>query len=244
MKARHAVLVALACDGHANVSRPDAAKQRVAITSKGWRTRPRSVGLSSPRCGPEPSSPTRAGNRRLERARRGARGAESSDRELGHHPQGHARELVIRARIEHGEAANGYHAGIGTWKVRARDGPVRPGRWTRAGWQRVARRRALERAPRWLPHRSVVGCTRRAARARGPPVSVARLNGAETDQVDHRIRQIRPAPQARRSRDSFDLPPAPRVGEPPDRGIGPGGVFVARERAASALIGAVTIARY
>ena len=114
--ARRVAAVTLTSVASAN---PYAAKQRVAITAKGLRTHRRSASsFSSPRCRPDPESRLGYGNLlRLKQARRDASGAARRDRELDHHLQGQARQLVIRVRLEQVDAGNGYREGTGTWKV-------------------------------------------------------------------------------------------------------------------------------
>lgn len=121
MKARHAALVALGAAvtlTSVAAAAPDAAKQRVAITSKGVAN-PASFGKFV-------LTPLQAG---VLEADSGTESATWNDRVVMREGQrvsisnwvytlkGKRGNFVIRARIEYVEAGNGYHVGVGTWKV-------------------------------------------------------------------------------------------------------------------------------
>jgi hypothetical protein len=120
MKARHTVLVALGAAitlTSVAAAGPNTAKQRVAITAKGVAN-PASFGKFV-------LTPLQAGA--LERDS-GTETSVSNERVVMRDGQrveivnwvttckGKRGSFVIRARIEHVEAGNGYHVGIGTWR--------------------------------------------------------------------------------------------------------------------------------
>ena len=125
MKARHAVLVAFAAAVTLTsiaAAGPDAAKQRVAIMTKG-------VANAS---GPAEFvlTPLRAGALKRDSGSTGVGGSlptarvaiRDGQRVAIYDPiieklEGRRGTLVLRSRIEYVDAGNGYHVGTGTWKV-------------------------------------------------------------------------------------------------------------------------------
>jgi hypothetical protein len=121
MKARQAILVALAAAvtlTSVAAARPDAAKQRVMITSQAAGTThaapfvltPLQAGALKPDSGTEiaPLAPGREGMRGGQRV---------TIYEVVATQKGKRGSLVIRYRTEYVDAGNGYHVGTGTWKV-------------------------------------------------------------------------------------------------------------------------------
>jgi hypothetical protein len=125
MKARHAVLVAFAAAvmlTSVAAGGPDAAKQRVAIMTKGG------AHASSPAV--FVLTPLQAGALKRDSGITRVRGSLPPERVVMREGQrvaiydpivetltGKRGRLVIRSRIEYVNAANGYHVGTGTWKV-------------------------------------------------------------------------------------------------------------------------------
>ena len=121
MKARHAMLVALAAAVTLTAvaaAGPDAAKQRVVITTQASQTT---------QVSPFVLTPLQAGA--LKRDSGTLTGGSSSGRtvmrdgqrieiyDVGGTYKGKLGSLVIRCRIEYVDGGNGYHVGTGTWKV-------------------------------------------------------------------------------------------------------------------------------
>jgi hypothetical protein len=121
MRAQHAIFVALAAAitlTSVAAARPDAAKQRVAITMQAGKTTPVSRFVLTP---------LEAGH--LKRDSGTQTGALPPERIVIREGQsvsvhdgvttlrGKRGRLVIRYRSEYVDAGNGYHVGTGTWKV-------------------------------------------------------------------------------------------------------------------------------
>jgi hypothetical protein len=124
MKIRHGVGVALAAAvtlAAAAAAGPDAAKQRVVLTTKGVASIPSSarfvllplqggaLGRDSGREGAGALPPERVVMRDGQKVTVYDRVIETLEGRRG--------TLVIRSRIEYVEAGSGYHVGTGTWKV-------------------------------------------------------------------------------------------------------------------------------
>jgi hypothetical protein len=121
MKARHAVLVALAAAvtlTSVAAAGPEAAKQQVVITSKGVANPTSSAKfvLTPLRAGPvKRDSGTESAIWKQRVVMRDGQRVSISN--WLYTLKGKLGNFVIRARIEYVEAGNGYHVGIGTWKT-------------------------------------------------------------------------------------------------------------------------------
>ena len=120
MKARYAVLIALAAAvtvASVATARPEAAKQRVQITTSGpannsgqkFVLTPLSAGLLESDSGP--STSVVANQRTVTRDGQAAQIVTWVTTQKGKRGS-----FVVRARIEHIDAGNGFHIGPGTWK--------------------------------------------------------------------------------------------------------------------------------
>ena len=125
MKARHAVFVAFAAAltlTSIAAAGPDAAKQRVAIVTKG-------VANDSSRAA-FVLTPLQAGVLKRDSGSTGVEGSLPPERVVKRDGQrvaiydpiveklqGKRGTLVLRSRIEYVDAGNGYHVGTGTWRV-------------------------------------------------------------------------------------------------------------------------------
>lgn len=123
MKARHTVLVVLTAAvtlTSVAAAAPDAAKQRVAIMTKGVanESTPAQFVLTPLQAGAlkRDSGTTRAAMASGRVVMRGGQRVTIYD-PIVETLKGRRGTLVIRSRIEYVDAANGYHVGIGTWKV-------------------------------------------------------------------------------------------------------------------------------
>jgi hypothetical protein len=121
MKARHAMLIALAAAvmlASAAAAGPDAARQRVMFTTQAAQTTPASRAVLTPlQAGAvKPDSGTAFGA--IPRERVVKRDGQSVSVYEGVSTfEGKRGTIVTRYRSEYVEAGNGYHVGTGTWKV-------------------------------------------------------------------------------------------------------------------------------
>jgi hypothetical protein len=121
MKARHAILVALAAAfilASVAAAGPDAAKQRVSITFPAAKASPVSPFVLTPlQAGPikkDSGTATAVWGPGRDVMREGQKISITEDVDTLKTKRG---SLVIRSRTEWVDAGNGYSAGIGTWKV-------------------------------------------------------------------------------------------------------------------------------
>jgi hypothetical protein len=121
MRTRHATFVALAAAitlTSAAAARPDAAKQRVAITSQAGTTTPISPFVLTPLEDGALKRDSGTSTGALPPERVVLRGGQSVSVYDGVSTfRGKRGSLVMRYHSEYVDAGNGYHVGTGTWKV-------------------------------------------------------------------------------------------------------------------------------